>query len=321
MTDKRKFYENIGRSIKNEPFTRKTVTENEKKMLDSYGNILAYHALSKTDSILRSKFIDRNSNAKEIINYLEKFNRVPEKILSQSSTIKLIYQNKILSSSMQFIEIPESTGYQECLNLLNILYELYDWEREESGGKNPLVRKRSVLEYYAVLMSSWINSQPLNIIIKKTINHFDEKNKEIFINNGESVLFEKNNRAHINHVVNNVISDIENVLRFKIKNYVKNYVDLLTVEQQENDEPVNILHWDNYLEYGTTDLTIIELQNIGFQRHIASFLKSKYLDYFVIENGVITNFLENELKNQLQKSKYKQEFEEISKTLGWNSLV
>ncbi|RUT40367.1 DEAD/DEAH box helicase [Paenibacillus anaericanus] len=318
MTNQGKFYINIGNSIRNEPFTRKHVTENEKRMLDSYGNILAYHALSKTDSILRSKFIDRNNQAKEIINYLEKFNKVPEKILSQSSTIKLVYQNKILSSSMSLMNIPERTGYQECLDLLNTLCDLYNWEKEESGGRNPLVRSKAVLGYYAVLMSSWINSQPLNVIIKKTINYFDENSKQISINNRDFVLFEKENRAHINHIVNNVVSDIENLLRFKIKIYVKNYVDLLNIKYQKDEETIDIPNWDNYLEYGTTDLTIIELQNLGFQRHIASFLKNNYLDFFVMENGIITDFLENELKEQLQKSKYMQEYEEVSNTLGWS---
>ncbi|MDC0764920.1 DEAD/DEAH box helicase [Brevibacillus sp. AG] len=317
MTNKGKFYVNIGHSIKNEPFTRKNVTDNEKRMLDSYGNILAYHALSKTDSILRSKFIDRNNQAKEIINYLEKLNKVPENILSQSSTIKLVYQNKILSSSIK-MNIPKKTGYQECLDLLNRLYDLYNWGKEESGGRNPFVRNKAVLGYYAVLMSSWINSQPLNVIINKTINYFDVNSKEISINNRDVVLFEKDNRAHINHIVNSVVSDIENVLRFKIKIYVKNYVDLLTIKNQKSEEIIDIPNWDNYLEYGTTDLTIIELQNLGFQRHIASFLKNKYLDFFIMENGVITNFLEIELKEQLQKSKYKQEFEEVSNTLGWS---
>lgn len=318
ITNKEKFYINIGHSIKNEPFTQKNITENKKRMFDSYGNILAYHALSKTDSILRSKFIDRNSQAKEIINYLEKVNKVPEKILSQSSTIKLIYQNEILTSSIEIMNIPKDTGYKECLDLLYDLYDFYNWDKEESGGKNPLVKNKGVLGYYAVLMNSWINSQPLNVIIKKTINYFDDNSRWISINNRDFVLFEKENRAHINYIVNNVVSDIENVLRFKIKSYVKNYIDLLNVKYQITERVMEIPNWDSYLEYGTTDYMIIELQNLGFQRHIASFLKNNYLEFFVMEHGVIIEFFENDLKGQLQKSKYQQEFEEISNTLGWS---
>lgn len=321
MTNKKKFYKNIGQSIKGEPFTRKKVTENEKRILDSYGNILAYHALSKTDSILRSKFIDKNNQAREIINLLDKINEVPVNILSQSSTIKLVYQNQILSSTLNLSDLPKKTDYQECLDLLNTLYDLYNWQLEESGGRNPLVRNRAVLQYYAVLMNSWINSQPLNVIIKQTINYFHETNKEISINNRDLVLFEKENRVHINYIVNKVVFDIENILQFKIKTYVKNYSDLLTIKYKENKEGIKIPKWESYLEYGTTDVTIIELQNLGFSRQIASFLKSNYLDFFIMENGVIIDFLENEFKEQLQKSKYKQEYEEISDVLGWTKIT
>lgn len=317
MSNKQKFYENIGNSIVGKPFTRKNVTDNQKKILDSYGNILAYHALSKTDSILRSKFIDKNVKAKEIINYLEKINKVPDRILSQSSTIKLIYQNNILLSETEFMDVPDSLGYKECLELLESLYELYNWKVEESGGRTPLAKNKSILGYYAVLMSSWINTQPLNVIIKKSINYYDENSKTISIDNGEFVPFEKGNRDHVNHIVNSVVSDIENVLRFKIKSYVKNYIDLLAVKFEKNEILNNLPKWDSYLEYGTDDNILIELQNLGFQRHTASFLKNNYLDFFVVEDGTIVDLNENELKKQFQQSGHKQEFIEISSVLGW----
>lgn len=320
MTGEKKFYINIGHSIKNEPFTRKNVSENQKKMLDSYGNILAYHALSKTDSLLRSKFIDSNSDSKEIISYLERINKVPDRILSQSSTIKLIYQNEILSSETQHKSIDNTIGYNECLDLLNELYELYNWSVEESGGNNPLAKNKAVLEYYAVLMSLWISSKPLNVIIMSTINHFNVNNKKISINNNnEYTFFEINNREHINYVVNNVVADIENLLRFKIKTYVKNYIDLVKFKCEITNTRIQIQNWDSYLEYGTTDSLIIELQNLGFQRHIATFLKREFSQFFIMtDNGMVSSFLEEELKMALSISDFKQEYKEISQVLGWN---
>lgn len=301
ITDRKKFYKNIGQSIKGEEFTRKQITESEKRLLDSYGNILAYHALSQTDSILRSNFIEKNIEARGIIDDLDRNNCVPINILSQSSTIKLAYQNHVLSSISQNLVIPQTINYQGCFVLLNSLYDLYNWEQEESGGRNPMVRNKGVLQYYALLMSSWINSQPLKVIINHTIDYFHSNDKEILINNNEFVRFEKENRHHINHIINKIVSDIDNILRFKIKTYVKNYIDLVTLRNSENDKEKNIPKWDEYLEYGTTDLTIIELQNLGFPRHISSFLKTNYLDLFVIENGIITDFLEKDLKEKLYK--------------------
>ena len=65
---------------------------------------------------------------------------------------------------------------------------------------------------------------------------------------------------HINHVINELLKDVENILRFKVKNYVINYLKL--TRQDAGD-------WHNYLEYGTSDKTIIELQKIGFDRQVS----------------------------------------------------
>ncbi|HFD0848696.1 TPA: hypothetical protein ACF1RY_002914 [Enterococcus hirae] len=316
MTNKGRFYKNVGNSILGKPFTRQRVTENERRMLDFYGNILSYHALSKTDSLLRSKFIDKNEQSREIINYLDKSNSVPIDIIAQSSTIKLIYQNRILSMQDSLPNIPQKTEYEDCLHLLENLYDLYNWEQEETGGRSPLVRSRESLTYYAFLMNSWVNSYPLNVIIRQTIDYYHSNSKEIFSYDRLPIRFDKYNKSHINYLVNKIISDIEHSLRFKIKMYAKNYTDLLMLKYSVNEQTVHLPNWEDFLEYGTTDLTIIELQNLGFPRHIATFLKNNYLKYFIVENGTITDFYETDLLESLRDSPYQQEFREIQSILG-----
>lgn len=320
MTNKGKFYINIGNSIEGKPFTRKNVSDNEKKMLDSYGNILAYHGLSKTDSILRSMFIDNNKNGTSILNKLDSKNEVPKDILAQSMNIKLKYQNNILAIGKMLPEIPEEVNYKNCLEILNTLYDYYDWKEEESGGSKPLAKNKNILTYYAVLMNSWINSKPLNLIIKDIINHYVSNKKEIFLNNNLSELFDNKNRIHINKLVNNVVSDIENVLRFKIKNYVSNY-SLLIDSINKNDEFPKGIDWSEYLEYGTTDNIIIELQNLGFPRHLATFLKNNYIQFFTIKDNVIIDFFEKELKNAFDKEKYYEEYIELIEILDWETNI
>lgn len=316
MTNKGRFYKNVGNSILGKPFTRQRVTENERRMLDSYGNILSYHALSKTDSLLRSKFIDKNEQSREIINYLDKSNSVPIDIIAQSSTIKLVYQNRILSMQDSLPIVPQKTDYEDCLHLLENLFDLYNWENEETGGRSPLIRSRESLIYYAFLMNSWVNSYPLNVIIKRTIDYYHSNSKEIFSYDRPPIRFDKYDRNHINHLVNKIISDIEHSLRFKIKMYAKNYTDLLMLKYSEIGQTIHVPNWEDYLEYGTTDLTIIELQNLGFPRHIATLLKKDYLEFFIVENGVITDFYEKDLLKSLQNSPYQQEFKEIQSILG-----
>ena len=84
-----------------------------------------------------------------------------------------------------------------------------------------MVKQRTRLQYFAVLMYSWMKSTPLNMMIINIINYYKKKG-EIWDKN-ETIPFDSNNRNQINLIINNLISDIDNVLRFKIKNYFLNY--------------------------------------------------------------------------------------------------
>ena len=103
----------------------------------------------------------------------------------------------------------------------------------------------------------------------------------------QEIKFDKQNDIHINKLINDVVGDLENVLRFKIKNYVSNYQALL---KYKGDTGTDISDWESYIEYGTTDSTTIEIQNLGFPRNLAIFLKNNYLSAFQKdEKGKIYN--------------------------------
>ncbi|UXN54849.1 DEAD/DEAH box helicase [Shouchella clausii] len=205
MTNKEKFYINIGNSIEEKPFTRKSLSESKKKMFETYGNILSYHALSRTESILRSKFIENNKDGTKILNKIDIKNEVPKEILAQSMNIKLKYQNKILKKGEDLPNIPNEVDYDACLKLLITLYDYYNWRDEESKGKRRLGKNKKVLSYYAVLMNSWINSKPLNLIIKDIIKYYVSNKKDILLGNNFYEPFDPSNRNHINKVVNNAV--------------------------------------------------------------------------------------------------------------------
>ncbi len=90
------------------------------------------------------------------------------------------------------------------------------------------------------------------------INYYKRKG-EIWDRN-EMVIFNPNDRKQINLIINNLISDIDNVLRFKIKNYFLNYYLIVSEKVGKQNAGAN---WAEYVEYGTTDDIIIELQIIG----------------------------------------------------------
>ena len=169
-----------------------------------------------------------------------------------------------------------------------------------------MVRDVEQLKYYAVLMYSWISSKPLNLIIGNMINYY-KKRGQIWHRN-EYVPFEHNNKQHINWVINSLIADIDNALRFKIKNYFSNYYLLVA---SKNGEDVAGANWSDYLEYGTTDKTIIDLQNVGFPRYIAMLIKDEYEEVLVYDEEDLVEVKIERLLRLLLENKQNQEFNEV----------
>jgi hypothetical protein len=223
-------------------------------------------------SQLSEKFSQKNSGRQEIYKLITDFT-VPEDILMMSTTVKPKYQEEVYRDKDSYI-FNDGYDYDDCLKILNVLALKYNWKDEEDKRQ---LGSENRLGYYAVLMSAWIKSTPLNVMVKRTIDFLDENRHEIEINHNPNrrVIFSKQNTHHINQVINELLRDIENIIRFKIKNYVTNY---LMLTNQDDGE------WHNYLEYGTNDKTTIELQKIGFERQVSIELR-KYTDCFNLNSS------------------------------------
>ncbi|MBL1146183.1 MAG: DEAD/DEAH box helicase [Proteobacteria bacterium] len=283
---RKNFFKNIEASLSEMDFTNKNATENEKKIWDHYANITLIHEIRSDDSALRSNLIGKNHNAKAILQKLSQSNVVPEKILSSYSMIKAKYQNNIYQHlTLQKNTFSSDIGYDSVLQQLNWLYDIYSWETEETGGKNAMCRSKDSLKYYAVLMSSWMGSKPISWIISNSIKYYRQKGEIWDVD--QIVPFNSNSKYHINLVINEIISNIDNILRFKLKNYFSNYYEILVAKFGENNAGKN---WGEYLEYGTTDYRVIELQNIGIPRHLANFLLETQGEFFNFERGFLVDF-------------------------------
>ena len=190
------------------------------------------------------------------------------------------------------------------------MYDYYNWGEEESKGRNPMVKQRTRLQYFAVLMYSWMKSTPLNMMIIYIINYYKRKG-EIWDTN-EMVIFNPNDRNQINLIINNLISDIDNVLRFKIKNYFLNYYLIVSEKVGKQNAGAN---WAEYVEYGTTDDIIIELQNIGLPRHLSMMIKDDYIDFLTFEDGMLVDLNARELIENIDCKIYKNEIEELKEMI------
>ena len=301
------FYTNLDRSLRAKDFTRSNYSQAEKEVWNHYANIVFTHQASKTDSILMSNFLRRNTDGKKLLERMDKENHIPLYILEQCSNIKVSYQNNIWEKiSAEEKAFPEEITTQTCREVLEKMYDYYNWGEEESKGRNPMVKQRTRIQYFAILMYSWMKSTPLNMMIINIINYYKKKG-EIWDKN-ETIPFDSNNRDQINLIINNLISDIDNVLRFKIKNYFLNYY-LIVSEKigKENSGP----NWAEYVEYGTTDSVIIELQNIGIPRHLSVMIKDDYAEFLTFEDGVVVDINAEALIGNIDCDRYQDEFEEL----------
>src|SRR5699024_8045875 len=177
------FFKNISNSLNNLPFTNKRLSTDIRKSISMYGNILVYHEMVKSDSILHNRFLEKNTDGRETLKKLTSKIEVPEHIISQSTNIGVRIQNSIFSKSM--IGLPLETDYLSCLKMLNILSDSYEWGNEEKD----FISNQGQLKYYAVLIHSWVNSKPLKYIILNTIRYYNETKRNLFIQGNQYVRF------------------------------------------------------------------------------------------------------------------------------------
>lgn len=313
-------YKNISNYFEQKSYSNKNLSSEKKKTIEMYGNILIFHDSINNDSVLKDRFVDSDKNSLLLLKKTRNSLKVAPEILATSIDINIANQNKIAISDVP--NLPTSTKREDCLKVLTILYEQYKWTETESSGRNPMIRHKNQLKYYATLMESWIHTKPLKVLIQRSIDYFyndgDERNLHIRQEGKlKLVKFNKENEFHINKLINDVVNDIENILRFKIKNYVSNYQALLKNKENLN---VNMADWESYIEYGTTDNKVIEIQNLGFPRNIAIFLRDNYLDAFDKNNmGIICDVDEIYLKNNIDRDKYKFEYEELALLMNWET--
>jgi len=276
LNGKRNFYKNVGNVIDDEAMTNTSMPAWEKRQIADYATILTYQQKKNIPSQLIDKFSQKNPDAKSLFRKISKY-KVAEDILMLSTTIKLKYQEQILVEANPYI-FEMKFDYDACLEILLMLYEKYSWNTEEDKRGLGNINK---LRYYAVLMTEWIESKPLNLIIQSSIRYMHVNNIELSINHDPEnrEVFSRSKPSHINQVINDLLKDIENILRFKVKNYIMNYLKLTDQDDGE---------WQKYLEYGTNSQVIIELQKIGFERQIAIELGEQPSDSFIFNsNGEI----------------------------------
>lgn len=185
---------------------------------------------------------------------------------------------------------PTIIDYSNTKQFLENLYELYNWKKYEP--KTGLGKKER-LSYYAVLLNQWMQGHSIKRIIDKSIEYhkgtgriYDKKQKRQTDYIG--------NNSQDNQIVVECLTSVEDVLLFSISNYFtkfsERYKTLKNIDTIDND-------WSEYIDFGTNNKLIIELQKIGFSREIAKLIESKG-KAMLVDGKIIINKNIYELNNE-----------------------
>lgn len=113
------------------------------------------------------------------------------------------------------------------------------------------------------------------------------------------VVFDKKNPKHVNILIEDIIEDIEYVLRFLFEKYFNQYDQVVINILGEDQAGEN---WANLLEYGTQNRVVIALQNIGLSRHTAISIYNKGRAALVIEDSKLKSVNKEVLQKRYEKN-------------------
>lgn len=185
-------------------------------------------------------------------------------------------------------------SYENCFDTLKKFHELYEWDKTEG-----ITLKQ--INFYCILMNDWISGKPISEIITKAISYNEDNQIKLFINHGTEKPVFDGSKEHINHVIDNLLGNIENILRYTFERYFNHYHKVLISYLGEEKAGQN---WAGYLEYGSKHSLVIAMQNLGVSRYTAQkIFKDKALKSCLIVDGdskQLTGFNKRRLLAELE---------------------
>ncbi|MFT8849959.1 MAG: DEAD/DEAH box helicase [Leuconostoc pseudomesenteroides] len=187
LSGQKNFYQNIGNVLENKEMTNKQMSAKNKREIADYATVLTYQLKKNVPSQLIENFNQKINDSKKLRKKMLDFN-IPEDALMLSTTIRPVYQEKVYNLDDPFIFDTDYSA-KSCRKILDILSTNYNWHAEEDGR---YLGNENRLGYYSVLMSEWIQSKPLNFMIKSTIVYHESNGIRISINGDptNSVVFQ-----------------------------------------------------------------------------------------------------------------------------------
>ena len=289
---RKKEYNDIARLLRGQELPRSRSAD-ERRSAQQYSSTLLLHQIDQQQTPLRSYFLDRVKDGRDILRKATASVRVPTDVLRRAPNILPEYQNAVWTLFESGLGRPllpadaDLTQVDTFHDVLRRLSELYSWRTVESLGVDPLIPASATdestdarLRYWAILMTSWVRGDPLSRLIANSISYYNNRGEITYrdYSLAESLVrepFDTSSAKHINLVIEWTLRDIEGGLRFRIIGYLQNFYDISVAALGSLAAGVNVA---TLVEYGTTDQRAIELQEMGFTRGIAAELLGEHSD-------------------------------------------
>ncbi|OLU44442.1 DEAD/DEAH box helicase [Faecalibaculum rodentium] len=256
--------------------TQKKANDKEFDAARKFSLILIRDIAVDRQSPTMQAFIEAGALSEERKNDIkEKF---PEIKTGDDITISFDQQNnlkKAIQSGLKYPEI-DSDGkvdYQKVVVFLEKLSNIFKWNIYERStlGKVGKDGSNRVLRWYALILIRWISGNGLNTILGHILS-YKSKHPEtgVWVDGNPIADFYNGSIAHRNYVMASTMSEIEDVILFRLCNYFRKfsseYKEINGVDHFDND-------WYEFIEYGTTNKVMIYLQQLGFSRETALYIK------------------------------------------------
>ncbi|TFD37781.1 DEAD/DEAH box helicase [Cryobacterium sp. TMT1-19] len=290
--NRKKEYTDIARILRGEDLPGKTSADH-RRSVEQYASILTLHQIDNQQTPLRSYFLDKVPDGRDLLKKVAASVAVPPDVLRRSPNILPKYQdrvwNELTTASAEPLVAGDAdlTDVQTFLSVLSRLSKLYGWRSTEVSGTDPLMPRNADdagwerrLFYWALLMRGWVRGDPINRVISSSIAYYAQRGWISYrdYSREESLVTEPFNRQsakHVNLIIEWTLRDIEGGLRFRIIGYLQNFFDVSVMSLGREASGINVAA---LVEYGTADPRAIQLQEVGFGRTVAAEILSDHLD-------------------------------------------
>lgn len=280
------FYKDIKQIIQKKEILTKNCKAKALLIRQQYANIAILHNKLQYDSKLKSNLAKVNKDMDIFKNVNRNDNGVDKlKKFKEYTSIPYGYQQKIYDKTGGELMRKYKNFHMNNLSYQDIEYLISKiMEDYEFYARKLVPFKRSYI-YYSHLVYDWISGKPLNIIINNTIENIEAGRIPFLLD----VYFEDNKRFYreyigsdrqINLIINDILEKVEDDIKHLVKLYVSNYV-YLNIENDNFSKSLEMLI--DYIEFGTKNTFIIELQKYGFSRELSLYANNKHKECFIFD--------------------------------------